>query len=89
MGNEEVVGERDLEDVEIDNQSCSLDHEELLCSLDAVEGNGSLVAVANAGVPVIIRQVLNDELLPYIDDLQHILRREVDQFDRKFTGAHS
>lgn len=54
MCNEQVIGERDLYDVEIDNKCCSLDHEELFCSLDAVESNGSFVAIANAGVSVII-----------------------------------
>lgn len=84
-----MVGEGDLQDVEIDNQRCSLDHEELLCGLNAVEGDGSLVAVANAGVPVIVGQILDDEFLANIDDLEHILRGEIDQLDCELARSHS
>jgi hypothetical protein len=75
MGYEQVGGEGDFEYVEIDDQRVGLDHEELLGSFDAVKGDGALIAVADAGVAVIVGQVLYDELLADVDDLQHVLGR--------------
>lgn len=62
-------GERHLQDVVVDYQCAGLDHEELFGGLDAVEGDGSFVAVADAGVAVVVGEVLDDELLADVDDL--------------------
>lgn len=47
-------GERHLQDVVVDYQRAGLDHEELFGGLDAVEGDGSFVAVTDAGVAVVV-----------------------------------
>ena len=72
--NEQMWGERHFQDIEIDNEGAGFDHEKLFGCLYSVEGDGSFVAVANAGIPIIVCQVLNDEFLAYVYHLQHIFR---------------
>ena len=59
-------GEGDLKDVEIDDEGTGLNHEQLFCCLYSMESDGSFVAVAYAGIPIIVCQIFNDEFLTNI-----------------------
>ncbi len=50
---------------------------------------GSFVAVAYAGVSVVVRQILYDELLADIDYLMHCLAGNIDQLYCELTRAYS
>ena len=89
MGDEEVGRQGNLKDIEVDDEGTGLNLEELLGSLDAVEGDGPLVTVSDAGVPVVVAEVLYDELLPDIYDLVDVLGHQVYQLYGKLAGTHS
>jgi hypothetical protein len=59
------------------------DSEELFGGLNPVTGDGLLIAVTYAGVPVVVLQVLDDELLPDVYHLVDGLVGQVDQLDCK------
>lgn len=58
--------------IEIDYKGTSFDHEKLFGSLYSVESDGSFIAVANAGISIIVSQVLYDKFLAYVYHFQHI-----------------
>lgn len=46
--------ERYFKDIEVDDERAGLDLKELFCSLNPVESDGPLIAVANASVAIIV-----------------------------------
>jgi hypothetical protein len=78
MSDQQMVAEGYLQKVIVDDQRAGFYLEQLLAAFDAVEGDGSFVAVADAGVPVVVGKVFNYKLLAYIDDLVDVLARYVD-----------
>lgn len=85
MCNQQMIRQRYLQKIEVDNQGIGLDLEELLPTLDPMKSDGSFITVPNAGIPVIICQVLDDELLPDVDHLVDIPICHVYQLYREFT----
>lgn len=66
-----------LKNVVVDYQGTSFDHEKLFGCLNAMESDCSFVAVANTSVSVVISKILDNELLPNVNDLMNILVSDV------------
>ena len=67
---------------------CS-DCEELLGGLDAVAGDGLLIAVADACVPIVVLQVFYDEFLADVDHFVDGLVGQVDKLHGELVWADS
>ena len=72
----------------VDYHSASPNHKKLLSSLNSMEGDRSLIAIAYTSISIIVCQIFDDKFLAYIDNFMHSLACDVDQFDSKFTWTH-
>ena len=72
----------------VDYHSASPNHKKLLSSLNSMEGDRSLIAIAYTSISIIVCQIFDDKFLTYIDNFMHSLACDVDQFDSKFTWTH-
>jgi hypothetical protein len=77
MGDKQMRTQRYLKYIIIHNHCTGLYHEKLFCSLDTVECDGSLVAVADTGIPIIVGQVLYYKFLTNIYYFVHIFTQHV------------
>lgn len=46
-----------------------------------MESDGSFVAVANTCIPIIIRQIFDDELLTDVNDFMNVFTDQVDELN--------
>ena len=89
MRNQQVGRQRNLENVVVYDEGTSFNHKELFGCLNAMESNGSFVAISDASISIVVGKIFDDEFLANVDDFMHIFGRNIQQLYGELAGTHA